>query len=380
MEESKAKILAKKYKDGTCSPEERALVENWYNQLPTTDTHPDLQQIQSSMDEVWGRIQQGYNTKQTDWRPYAAAASLLVVGLFSFFYFKSYKSVPTEAVQDALPGQQEARLTLANGQRIQLSRTHRGISFIGAEIRYSDGLRLYNSVDPLLTGAVPHSYILQNDLNSIEAPIGGNYQIILADGSTVWLNSGSKLTFPSDFQSGTAREVSLSGEAFFAVSKDPKHRFSVYTKDQQINVLGTKFNVKSYPNQEPSKTTLVEGSVEIVNTLSGEHYGKKVILKPNEQVELNKVGLIKSTANTEKNVAWKEGLFIFNDDLLEDIMLSLSRWYKVDVDYASLPRQRFNGYISKDVKLSEVLNMLEITGRSTFKLENNTIRAYTKLK
>lgn len=379
MEESKAKILAKKYKDGTCSPQERALLESWYNQLPTTDRHPDLKQIQSSMDEVWGRIHQEYKIKQTNWRPYAAAASLLLVGLVSLLYFKSKNLAPAELVQDAMPGQQEALLTLANGQRIQLSRTHRGISFAGSEIRYSDGLPMY-SVDLLLTRPAPHSYILQNDLNSIEVPIGGNYQIILADGSTVWLNSGSKLTFPSRFRPGTVREVSLSGEAFFAVSKDPKHRFSVYTKDQQINVLGTKFNVKSYPNQESSKTTLVEGSVEIVNTLSGAHYGKSVILKPNEQAELNNIGLTKSAATTEKNVAWKEGLFIFNDDLLEDIMLSLSRWYKVDVDYASLPLQRFNGYISKDVKLSEVLNMLEITGRSTFKLENNTIRAYPKLK
>lgn len=379
MEESKAKILAERYKNGTCSPEERALVESWYNQLPTTDRHPNLLAIQSSMDEVWDRIQKS-TIKRTRWWPYAAAASLLVVGLFSLLYFRNNKPISAELAQDALPGQQEARLTLANGQAIQLSTTQKGISFVGSEIRYNDGLRMYNSVDPLSKLSVPYHYILQDDLNSIEAPIGGNYQIVLSDGTTVWLNSGSKLTFPSHFQPGAAREVSLSGEAFFAVSKDPEHRFSVYTKDQQINVLGTKFNVKSYPNQESSKTTLVEGSVEIVNTLSGKHYGEKVVLSANEQAELNPVGLIKSAANTEKNVAWKEGLFIFNDDLLEDIMLSLSRWYKVDVDYASLPLQRFNGYISKDVKLSEVLNMLEITGRSTFKLENNTIRAYPKFK
>jgi len=110
----------------------------------------------------------------------------------------------------------------------------------------------------------------------------------------------------------------------------------------------------------------------------GEHFGKKIILTPHEQTYLDGNNIEKERVNPEKAIAWKDGLFVFNDDRLVDIMQTLSRWYKIDVDYNSIPDSRFNGQISKQAKLSEVLEMLEITGQVTFKLENNIIRTYAK--
>lgn len=378
MIEKNAKVLAEKYKNGTCTPEERALVEQWYGQLPASERQSTASQIQYSMDSVWGAIQKEITPNRSNWRPYVAAASLLATGFLALWYYTNSTPKMQPSTADALPGRDEAILTLSTGQSVHLSQAHTGISFQEEEIKYTDGTRMTNTISLPTTPSGPFNYVIKSELNTIEAPLGGNYRVVLSDGSIVWLNSGSKLTFPSVFDQSAPRQVSLSGEAFFAVSKDPNRRFSVKTRDQQINVLGTKFNVESYPDQLSSKTTLVEGAVEIVNVQAGQNYGKTIILKPNEQSELNNQGFTKTTTNTAKAVAWKDGLFIFNDDPLKDIMAILSRWYKVEVDYNSLPNNHFNGHINKDVKLSQVLEMLEITGNSTFKLENNCIKAYPK--
>ena len=378
MEERKATVLAEKYKNGTCSPEEQVLIEQWYNQQEVSDRYPDIPHIQQSMDEVWKKMDIKNPSKRTNWKSYAAV-SALVIGILSIWLYKADNAIPVSAFQDdVIPGGQRAILTLATGQSIQLSAEHGGISFQNNTIKYEDGFPIWGYTPLLSSEPTSTNYILINTFNTLEVPLGGNYKIILADGSSIWLNSGSKITFPTTFSAKPSRRVSLSGEAFFAVSKDPAHRFTVTTKTQQINVLGTQFNVEAYPNQQNSKTTLLEGSVEIVNMQVGEHFGKKIILTPHEQTYLDGNNIEKERVNPEKAIAWKDGLFVFNDDRLVDIMQTLSRWYKIDVDYNSIPDSRFNGQISKQAKLSEVLEMLEITGQVTFKLENNIIRTYAK--
>lgn len=278
-------------------------------------------------------------------------------------------------LQDALPGQADATLTLDNGQSLHLSGQHQGISFFQGHIRYADGLSIYASSKTFNQNYRKDNYIFNTKMNTIQVPLGGNYHIILADGSKVWLNSGSTLVFPSDFDNAPARRVILSGEAYFDVVNENDKQFIVETNDQLIHVLGTEFNVTAYPDQTNSITTLIEGSVEIVNTKQGENYGNRIVLFPKEQSEYSNNGFVKTTVDTKKTVAWKDGIFFFNDDKLDDIMQILARWYRVNVDYDSLPDSRFNGYISKQVNLSQVLEMLEITGGIKLNLINNTITA-----
>lgn len=377
MEEKNAKVIAEKYKNGTCSPEELALIDQWYNQQTVSGRYPDVPQIQRSMDEVWSRIAINQPSKRTFWKSYVAVSAVVLAVLSTWYYTGNVADTSAQQV-DAMPGRQQAVLTLSSGRAVQLSEKNGGLSFQKQTIQYTNGVPMLEYTPLLASHTAYQNYVFTNTLNTIEVPLGGNYQIILSDGSIVWLNSGSKLTFPTSFATASSREVSLSGEAFFAVSKDPEHRFTVNTRDQQINVLGTKFNVEAYPEQKNSKTTLLEGAVEIINMQAGEHFGKKIILTPHEQTHLDGKNISKEKVNTEKTIAWKDGLFVFNDDRLIDIMQILSRWYKVDIDYNSIPESRFNGQISKQVKLSEVLEMLEITGQATFKLENNVIRAYSK--
>lgn len=382
MNKNEAQRLIEKYRNGTCTPEEKIRLEQWYNTLAGSDRRPDLSHLQESMQKVWDTMSTSLDIgyKKRNYVPYLVAASLLLVGFLSFFYLSNQSIVGKDSpiVHDATPGQADATLTLETGQALRLSGQHQGISFLQGDIRYADGVSIYYSSKILQQNSRKENYVFTNKMNTIEVPLGGSYHIILADGSKVWLNSGSKLIFPSNFNQGSSRDVSLIGEAYFDVVNENDKQFTVKTNDQLIHVLGTEFNVRAYPDQSTSQTTLIDGSVEIVNTREGKNFGSRMILSPEEQGEVSSQGFIKTTVDTQKTIAWKEGIFLFNDDKLTDIMQSLARWYRVDVDYASLPDSRFNGYISKQVNLSQVLEMLEITGNIHFKLENNTIKASPK--
>jgi transmembrane sensor len=261
---------------------------------------------------------------------------------------------------DVLPGGNKATLTLSNGSVITLEDMPNG-SFKkenGVKISKKEGLLVYEILPSKSSTAINY--------NTINTPVGGQYHIILPDGSKVWLNSASSLHFPTTF-SGKERKVELSGEGYFEVSKNKEMPFIVEAGKTHVEVLGTHFNVMAYENEAHSKTTLLEGSVKVGNGDS------KKILNPGQQALVGSQIRVR-TVDTDEAIAWKEGYFQFDNEDLKTIMRQLKRWYDVDVvNEEQIPDKHFTAMISRNTTLSKVLKMLEMSGELQFKIEDKKV-------
>jgi len=310
------------------------------------------------------------------WYQLGVAASILLLIAISLFFYTNrtpinklaLKVVEPKKAAAILPGDDKAILTLSDGTEIILEHAKNGIlaNQAGVSIqKTSDGKLLYsfsnsaNTVTPKTKENVIY--------NKIETPIGGKYQVNLPDGSKVWLNSSSSLRFSALFN-GDTREVELSGEAYFDVSKNKSKPFRVITKDQIVEVLGTQFNINSYSDEGPIKTTLIEGSVKII------YKDKVVLLSSGQQFQPKELVTAVVEADTEEVVAWKDGYFVFKNEDIKSIMRKLSRWYNVEVSYSgNIPEVGFGGNISRSKDISEVLDVLQLTNAIHFKVEGRRI-------
>ncbi|GGC22487.1 iron dicitrate transporter FecR [Parapedobacter defluvii] len=291
--------------------------------------------------------------KVRPWLPYVAAILVAVLAVTLIIYsvrdrytIQSDQSVAIVAVADVPPGTNKATLTLADGRIIDLSESESGIVVKDDRIAYHDDLR--EVVD------LPVSGVQQLVL---AAPKGGTYQLTLSDGTRVWLNAGSTLTYPSGFGK-RERLVELEGEAFFEVSKSTVP-FRVRSAGQTVEVLGTTFNISAYPDEPATRTTLVEGSVQVVDSRTNTTNR----LVPGQQSTLQKNGIlnVKKIA-IEQYIAWKEGLFYFQNTSFEDMMWQISRWYDVEVVYAkAIPNDTFTGTMSRNLSLMTVLELLNVS-------------------
>lgn len=209
-------------------------------------------------------------------------------------------------------------------------------------------------------------------INTLIIPRGGIFHITLSDGTKVWLNSESELQFPDRF-TGSTREVSLRGEAFFDVAKDKSHQFIVHTENFDMNVYGTNFNVNTYDNEPSNSMTLIEGSVSV--TIGN----KTSFLVPNQQIVFDKAsGNYVINSNVDVNViqAWRNGIFYFDKEPLESIMRKISRWYGIDYqikDDHILSQTRFSGKIEMYENGSKVLDMLKLTNEIDYSFDNSTL-------
>lgn len=286
----------------------------------------------------------------------AAASIILILGTITYFVMERYPVVNQQlTVQNDIPGgTSKAYITLANGKTIQLSGSKTGIIISASKLIYNDGTVI----------STEHSAS-----NMITTPRGGQYQIILGDGTTVYLNAASSLEYPATFE-GANRTVKLTGEAYFEVAKDKNHPFVVETKGQQVQVLGTHFNINSYDDEPVTTTTLLEGSVKV-----GALQNKELILSPGQQSTLSATGnFTVAKVDVQEAVAWKNGDFIFNGDDLESVMRQLSRWYNVDVTYqGNISDIGFVSTISRSKSLSGVIKALETTEGVHFKIEGRRI-------
>jgi transmembrane sensor len=254
---------------------------------------------------------------------------------------------------DIDPGTNKAVLTLADGTKIDLDDSKLGaIADEGNTVvsKTNDGQIVYKMLPSHMD-----SVKIRN--NIIETPTGGEYQVILPDGTRVWLNSSSKLEFPTAF-SGKQRVVSLSGEAYFEVQKNAMIPFIVNVNEMEVQVLGTHFNIMAYGDEDQVKTTLLEGSIKIKKGLDSK------ILVPGQQALISskdKIDVIK--ADLESAVAWKNGYFKFDKDGITSVMRQLARWYDMEVIFSGpIPKDEFSGKIRRNVKLSKALEFLEGTG------------------
>lgn len=349
--------LLNKYNAGTCTEEEKQLLEKLYDKVLTKQSIElrgiDLFSIKSS---VYQKLPRSRTQLVRRYLAYAAAAIILLCFSVTMFAYLSKEkptlSETTAKVHDITPGGNVAILTLSNGKKIVLDDTTQTVlaKQAGVKIVKSNGGQLLYVVDRNNVSDGPVGF------NIAETPKGGQYQIHLADGTVVWLNASSSLRFPVRF-AGHERMVELTGEAYFDVSHDASKPFIVKTADQHVQVLGTQFNLNSYPDEPSAITTLLEGSIKVKSN----HSGKASVLKPGEQSLLSASQFTVQTADVEEAVAWKNGYFRFQDEKIESIMRKLGRWYNMDhVKYVGSPSQElFTGKISRFRNISQVLNMLE---------------------
>lgn len=368
MQKKEIEELFERYRSGTCSDQEREIVERWYLNwnpdaldLSEDEVRLDLAEIKERLPLVRKRTTYIYK--------FAAAAVLLLTIGTAFYFYNNNRQLEFEAQRIAqknliLPGRDQAILTLANGKTILLDTAGTGkiIEESGIHITKTSSGELVYEVRDVEQGK-------ELSYNTISTPRGGQYQVLLPDGTRVWLNAASSLRFPVAF-TGKDRNVELNGEAYFEVAKNAAKPFKVKTNHQQVDVLGTHFNINAYADEDFTKTTLLEGKVSISR-------GQEQVYLNQGQQTLNVAGQTlkaKKVKDVTEAVAWKNGLFMFEQESIFTIMNKISRWYNIEVTYkGDLRGQRYSGNISKFEEVTEVLKTMELTGTIQFKIEGRRI-------
>ena len=370
--------LYEKYLAGKCSVKEQVKLENYQDSFKLKEQQWDVTTMGNS-EEIKQSIQENLNYSIQEhsknrifkirvWQ--SAAAAILILLTAGIYYYQNSPEpviVKTETPRfknDVAPGNNKAILTLDDGSKIDLDDAKTGI------LASESNIDIKKTGDGQLEYTAGAQNVKTVKYNILSTPMGGEYQLVLPDGSKVWLNSGSTLRFPTAFI-GSERIVELKGEAYFDIAKNPKMPFLVRTNNaMDIKVLGTQFNVMAYDDEKNINTTLVEGSVEV---LKG---SEKTNLKPGQEAILNRgSGNIKvAQADLEQAIAWKNGYFIFYNENIESIMRKVSRWYNVDIVYqGNLNNKDFVGTISRNKNVSELLKMLELTGAIHFSIDGRRI-------
>ncbi|WP_158275324.1 FecR family protein [Pedobacter sp. HMWF019] len=334
----------------------------------------EVEEQQEQLSRRIASAQSQHNGRLSLFRWVAAASVLLILSATTFLLFN--KNAQTKLALNQMriikPGGNKAFLTLANGQRIVLNDAANGLIAKQSDVQITK-----NANGQLVYALAKGQTTSSNEFNTIETPKGGQYLLYLPDGSKVWLNAASKLKYPASFSGQRNRSVELDGEAYFEVAKDKQHPFMVKTGRQQVEVLGTHFNINAYKDEVSVKTTLLEGSVRV---FSADPALSARVLHPGQQSSYDPlISEIKvATADTEAAVAWKDGLFYFKDADIPSIMKVFARWYNVEVGYeGEIPKRKFSGKIYRNVNAAqaiEILNYsdihlkLEKTAHSTYKI------------
>jgi transmembrane sensor len=296
-----------------------------------------------------------------------AASIVITIGIGSFFYYLNYKTISpmttkvTALKSDVNPGVTGAILTLGNGATILLD------SLSNGQLTNQKNTAVTKKKGELIYTPGSNAQEVQNTLTT---PRAHRYNLVLADGTKVWLNAASSITFPTAF-TGKERKVAITGEAYFEVAKDPKHPFRVFANDIEVKVLGTHFNINAYQDEENIKTTLLEGSVQLSKK------DKRIFLKPGQQGQVSNTGNLKivTDINLEAIMAWKNGTFYFENASTQMVLKEISRWYDVTVIYEKgVPAGIFEGEIQKDIQLSVLLKTLEKSNHIHFEIEGKTIK------
>ncbi len=386
MDLNRLQYLHQKYIGNQMSPDE---LEEWKALLAApTDTDQPIHQL---MDEHWlllkaetgyrigkQRSEKMYNeiighrrhdrTWWTFWPRIAVAAAIITVAFASgiLYYNRQYKITEQgeNYANDIAPGRNGATLTLADGRKIRINDVHSG------NIAEQSGVRISKDEN----GQVSYEIINNNNgkiaYNTLSTTRGEQTRVRLPDGSLVFLNAASSLRYPTSFTRLMQRKVELNGEGYFEVAKDREHPFIVRSGAQEVEVLGTHFNINSYNDETIKKTTLLEGSVKVQADMQ-----QAVTLSPGQQAALSPEGKILIEAvDTETVVAWKNNRFMFDGEDIQTVMRMVARWYNVEVEYVGdISTEKFMGGVSRFDNVSKVLRSLESTGKVRFKIEGKKI-------
>lgn len=379
MEQKDITTLIEKYIAGNASQEEEDLLLQWYRSIANNAAEVEIsrkdepehirERILLKLQEHIHEPKQPVIRKLNTWKRIAIAASfVLIISIVAYLWLQ--KQTPVEVVntpvqtQDIRPGTNKATLTLADGSVIDLNNaatgglTQQGNTKI---IKQDSGQLAYNITS--------YETIKMPQYNVLSTPRGGQYKIVLPDGSKVWLNAASSLKFPVAF-TGKERLVELTGEGYFEVAKNAAQPFKVMTEGITVEALGTQFNIMSYRDEPFINTTLLEGSVKVTSANISN------ILRPAQQAQLNRTGNMQVVYNldTAATVAWKNGYFNFKGMDIKTIMQQIGRWYDVDITFSGEPTEdKYSGKINRNTKLFEVLDLLK-SGGVDFTIEGNTIQ------
>lgn len=297
----------------------------------------------------------------------AAVVIILIAGTAIYTSDVLYK--PAQKVAIIQPGTSQAKLTLSDGRIVNIKETAIDVKTDGITVHYKKGVLSYIPQDTLSPSQI-EAEDLHDTPNELATPNGGENTVILADGTTVCLNAGSKLLFPIRFL-GKQRIVYLEGEGYFNVTPDATRPFIVQTRLGETEVLGTTFNVSAYPESTTCLTTLVHGKVRCKS-----QDGSELILHPGEQAITTEKGLTGRTVDIEEYTGWTKGLYTFKNRPLGDIMNTFSRWYNTEItfDSPSIRNITFSGNVKRYESLNTFLNALELTGKIDFRIENGKVR------
>ncbi|HEX8609518.1 MAG TPA: FecR domain-containing protein [Pedobacter sp.] len=374
--------ILERYRLGKASHDEITFLEKYYNlfeaeeDVVLSENEYSLikDAIKARVDRQIALLSKNKPSKQLwlSWAKYSAVAAILLLISTSILVFRNYQLDGHQALtvaDDLEPGGHRAVLTLANGKKIILDTAGTG------EIASESGIIVTKTKDGQLIYTVDGSEDEGASVNNtITTPNGGNYQVRLPDGTNVILNAASSLTFPTSFE-GVERSVNLIGEAYFEVAKNKDVPFKVRSGQQIVEVLGTHFDINAYQDEPVIKTTLLEGSVKV-------HYGTaSALIKPGQQTIINVNDHKEITvrdADLEKEMAWKNGIFSFDNDDLKSVMRQIARWYDAEVIYeGDIPDDKFIGGIPKSSRLSGVAKILELNNIH-LKINGRTIRVTYK--
>ena len=378
MNKSEFIQLLDKYLAGSASPEDEDLLLRMYESFQDNqewDSH-ELEAINSLEDKLFEKIRLGMHASQESdlsegvvaarVRPLRkiliAASVILLAGLGLLFLLKPRQAATVADKGPALkkdfsPGGNNAYLILSNGEKLVLNQAKIGLlarQGTHEVIKKDDGQIVYS---PNNSSAPAEGLLL---VNKIVIPVGGQYKVKLPDGTNVWLNAASSLEYPVEF-AGNRRQVTLTGEAYFEVVKNAKMPFIVNVNGKMnVNVLGTNFNIMAYEDEDRISTTLLEGSVKVTDPANP---ANSKVLTPGQQADWSENEKIRVTAvEGEEAIAWKDGQFLFVNEDIHSIMRKLARWYDIKVEYSkSMKNKSFDGSISRNKNISEVLKLMELT-------------------
>lgn len=361
------KDLYERCTSGNCTPEEQKLFENYRDSFDLSDVpwmlrFGDQKAIEKQLKENLHKKLHKAEGNRIKWFYWSAAASILILAGV-WLYASKYLTVKKDDLhnfavgRDIKHGTDKAILILSDGRMLSLDDSRKGILTTennvlidkdnAARVVYkNDGAKNSNSTQTF---------------NTMATPRGGKYELVLSDGTKVWLNAATSLRYPVNF-AGNERVVELSGEAYFEVAHNKAKPFRVLSNGQVVQVLGTHFNINAYADEDAIKTTLLEGSVSVFGSkFSSSPENSTLIIKPNEQATFKNDHFSKSTVDAEDVIAWKNGFILFKNADIKYIMRQIARWYDVKVVYqGQITDDTYSGEISRNADLAEVIKALKL--------------------
>ncbi|MCX2483332.1 FecR family protein [Pedobacter sp. MR2016-24] len=363
-------LIMERISNSTATDAEIAQFNVWCDSFKGAD--PAIQNLGEIKERVLSRVHRNISPKPKVFPLYikciaVASIASMVIGIWFFTTSRiRLKAAEFRYANDVAPGKHAATLTLANGKKIYLTDAAAG------NLANESGVSISrNAKGEIVYTITENSNAAAGVMNKLETSRGEQTQVRLPDGSTVCLNAASSLKYPVSFVNQKNRKVSLSGEGYFEIAKDKTHPFIVESKGQEIKVLGTHFNINAYSDESSSKTTLLEGSI-LISTVNNSQ-----TLIPGSEATNDGKNINVQLVDTELAVAWKNNLFLFENEELGSIMRQVERWYNVEVIYSdNIAHERFGGGVSRFNSVAKLLKSLEATGKVHFRIEDRKIYVF----